>query len=61
MQGVEPWTFALLARRSNQLSYTALYVDYVEIERVWERDRAGESHRRLFFQRTLNIETKIVF
>ena len=23
-QGVEPWTFALLARRSNQLSYTAL-------------------------------------
>ena len=23
MQGVEPWTFALLARRSNQLSYTA--------------------------------------
>ena len=26
MQGVEPWTFALLARRSNQLSYTALLI-----------------------------------
>ena len=24
MQGIEPWTFALLARRSNQLSYTAM-------------------------------------
>ena len=24
IQGLEPWTFALLARRSNQLSYTAL-------------------------------------
>ena len=24
MQGIEPWTFALLARRSNQLSYTAI-------------------------------------
>ena len=23
IQGLEPWTFALLARRSNQLSYTA--------------------------------------
>eukprot|EP00116_Pleurobrachia_bachei_P016758 sb/3477020/ len=23
-QGLEPWTFALLARRSNQLSYTAM-------------------------------------
>ena len=28
IQGVEPWTFALLARRSNQLSYTAMY--YIE-------------------------------
>ena len=25
-QGVEPWTFALLARRSNQLSYGANYL-----------------------------------
>ena len=25
MQGIEPWTFALLARRSNQLSYTAMF------------------------------------
>ena len=26
IQGLEPWTFALLARRSNQLSYTALLI-----------------------------------